>query len=73
MNTLVLRQPLDRFGSGIGHAARALLAQWRAARELRETRRYVAEMDDRMLADIGVSRAQALFDLDNARPPAPWL
>jgi len=39
-----------------------LVEAWR----LRETRRYIEQMDDRMLADIGVSRAQALFEIDRA-------
>jgi uncharacterized protein YjiS (DUF1127 family) len=32
------------------------------------TRRYLAEMDDRMLKDIGVSRGDALFEANRA----PW-
>jgi uncharacterized protein YjiS (DUF1127 family) len=28
----------------------------------RTTRRYLTEMDDRMLADLGISRAQAAFE-----------
>ena len=35
-------------------------------------RRYLLEMDEQALADIGVSRAQALFELDRGEPqPAP--
>lgn len=33
-----------------------------------ETRRDLAEMDDRMLRDIGISRAEALHEADRA----PW-
>lgn len=41
--------------------------QWLVqAKRLRDTRRQLAEMDDRMLADIGVSRAAAQFEA--ARP-----
>ena len=42
----------------------SLAAMWRAA----TTRRMLAEMDDRMLADIGISRAQAAFEADRL----PW-
>ena len=41
-----------------------LAAMWRAI----TTRRMLAEMDDRMLADIGISRAQAAFEADRL----PW-
>jgi uncharacterized protein YjiS (DUF1127 family) len=36
----------------------------RVARALRNrtTRHYLTEMDDRMLADLGISRAQAAFE-----------
>ena len=64
MNTLSLTLPVGRFGAGLGHAARALLAGWQRARQVRETRRYLMEMDDHALQDIGVSRAQALFELE---------
>lgn len=40
---------------------------WRQARLRRQTRRYVLTMDERTLSDIGVSRAQALFEIDNDR------
>ncbi|MDA8250105.1 MAG: DUF1127 domain-containing protein [Rhodospirillales bacterium] len=47
---------------------RALLsawaARWQQARRLRQARRYILEMDEHMLSDIGVSRAQALFEID---------
>ena len=42
----------------------SLAAMWRAM----TTRRMLAEMDDRMLADIGISRAQAAFEADRL----PW-
>ncbi|MCO6419952.1 DUF1127 domain-containing protein [Siccirubricoccus sp. KC 17139] len=39
-------------------------AMWRAI----ATRRQLAEMDDRMLRDIGISRADALHEAERA----PW-
>lgn len=66
MSTLSLTLPFDRFGTGLGHAARSLVARWRHARRIAETRRYLSQMDDHMLADLGVSRAQASFELDRA-------
>lgn len=40
----------------------------RRAFEAIETRRYLAEMDRRMLADIGISRSEALEEAARA----PW-
>lgn len=67
MNTLTLGLPLIRFGTGFGRLAAALLARWQHIRRLQETKRYVAQMDDHMLSDIGVSRAQVTFELDRVR------
>jgi uncharacterized protein YjiS (DUF1127 family) len=39
----------------------------------RGLRRYLAEADEYLLADIGVSRAQALFELERDRPPSATL
>jgi uncharacterized protein YjiS (DUF1127 family) len=66
MTTLSLSLPFGHFGSGFGHFAARLAARWRHAQRLRETRRYLTQMDERMLQDIGVSRAQAVFELDRA-------
>jgi uncharacterized protein YjiS (DUF1127 family) len=66
MTTLSLTQPFTRVGHGFGHVARALLAQWRYAAKLRETQRYLSQMDDHMLSDLGVSRAQVAFELERA-------
>ncbi len=42
---------------------RKRLSDWIArAQRNRKTRRYLTEMDDRMLADLGISRAQAAFE-----------
>ncbi len=62
----VLRQANGRPRSGLRNMVAALRERWVRARRLRETRRYVLGMDQHMLADIGVSRAQALFELDRA-------
>jgi uncharacterized protein YjiS (DUF1127 family) len=67
MSTLTLTLPLTRFGHGFGRALSALAARAVYLRKLHETRRYVAQMDDHMLSDIGVSRAQVNFELDRAR------
>jgi len=50
----------------------ALMRQaWTALAEMaraRQTRRLLAEMDDRMLADIGIGRGDALMEASRA----PW-
>jgi uncharacterized protein YjiS (DUF1127 family) len=57
--------PLFRIGAGIGAATGAMWV--RAEHELHvawrflTTRRHLLEMDDRMLKDIGISRAQANY------------
>ena len=52
--------------------ARAVLRQaWTGLTEMaraRQTRRMLAEMDDRMLADIGIGRGDALMEAARA----PW-
>ena len=63
--------PLSSAAQGMS-AARAKRGGWLAwlARCLRtiETRRHLAEMDDRMLKDIGVTRLDALTESHRA----PW-
>ncbi len=65
-NTLSLGLPFARVGAGLGHSAATLLAHWRNVRKLRETQHQLARLDDRMLSDIGVSRAQAEFEIVRA-------
>ncbi len=49
-----------RFGARVGAGFGQMLASaWRVI----STRQALAEMDDRMLKDLGVSRAQAQFEL----------
>jgi uncharacterized protein YjiS (DUF1127 family) len=67
MNTIALSRPAAHGSLGLGRAAASLWARWQHARRLHETRRYLEQMDDRMLQDIGVSRAQALFEI-GSRP-----
>lgn len=60
----------DRLG---GRPARPSLAQRALARlaemrRARQTRRLLAEMDDRLLADIGIGRGEALTEASRA----PW-
>jgi uncharacterized protein YjiS (DUF1127 family) len=66
MSTLTLSFFPARFGHGFGRLASAFVARLQYLRRLQETRRYVAQMDEHMLADIGVSRAQVNFELDRA-------
>jgi uncharacterized protein YjiS (DUF1127 family) len=67
MSTLTLSLPFARFGTGLGHAVQTLRARFEHARKLRQTRRYLEQMDDHMLSDLGVSRAQASFELERSR------
>jgi uncharacterized protein YjiS (DUF1127 family) len=57
--------PLFRIGTGIGAAAGAVWAcarhEFAIAWRFLTTRRHLLEMDDRMLKDIGISRAQANY------------
>ena len=51
------QMPAIRFPSRLGEMVRAIV-----------TRRQLREMDDRMLADIGITRTDALAEADRA----PW-
>ncbi len=66
MNTLALGLPFTQIGIGLTHTANALLARVERARKFRQTQRYLAQLDDRMLSDIGVSRAQIEFEIERA-------
>ncbi len=52
-------------GSALLHQAWTALTQMARARQ---TRRLLAEMDDRMLADIGIGRGDAMMEASRA----PW-
>lgn len=54
----------SRSNGGFRGVLSAVGAMWRAA----ETRRQLAQLDARMLADIGLGRAEALAEADRA----PW-
>jgi uncharacterized protein YjiS (DUF1127 family) len=58
--------------TGIRRAIRAVLGSvWPTLRHwyrVASTRRGLVEMDDRMLSDLGISRAQAEFELSRM----PW-
>ncbi len=69
MTSMLMTLPRLRNGEGLGRLLSALVALWRQGRRLRAARRYVMEMDSHMLADIGVSRAQAMFEIDQALHP----
>jgi uncharacterized protein YjiS (DUF1127 family) len=61
---------VSRSGTGLGVGIKTKLAGfWRATRKAARalsTRQSLAEMDDRMLADLGISRAQAQFELSRS-------
>ncbi|WP_198370767.1 DUF1127 domain-containing protein [Roseomonas rosulenta] len=61
----ILASPAVQADTGRGSA---WLARLRRSLQAIESRRYLAEMDRRMLADIGLSRSEAL---EEARR-APW-
>jgi len=61
--------------SAIGRAVASLYRQWRESRDLRRSIAYLDGLDDRLLADIGLSHASLEMDLRNptrvaARAPA---
>jgi uncharacterized protein YjiS (DUF1127 family) len=62
--TISMHRPHEKWG--LGGVLSMLAARWNRVAMLRRARRQVAEMDDHMLADIGVSRAQAIFEIDRA-------
>jgi len=64
MSGVVLTFPRLRRPAAWRLAMAALAARWVQARRRREARRYIAQMDEHMLSDIGISRAQALFEID---------
>jgi len=66
MNTISLSLPFAQIGTGLTQAASGLLASFKEMRKARQTQRYLAQMDDHMLSDIGVSRAQVAFEVERA-------
>lgn len=57
--------------AGVTSPTQLLRQAWTALAEMRRarrTRRLLAEMDDRMLADIGIGRGDALMEASRA----PW-
>ena len=59
MTAQQITAPLARLWQGFGHAL-----------QLRAMRRELAQLDDRMLQDLGISRAQAAFESEGSR--AGW-
>ena len=71
MQTIKLRtsaRPTTSFGSTVQTGFATAWKTLRTWARILHTRGALAEMDDRMLADLGISRAQADFQLSNA----PW-
>jgi uncharacterized protein YjiS (DUF1127 family) len=67
--TMLYRQTRARGGSGfVAKAGRGFWQTLRVWFRNAQTRRGLAEMDDRMLKDLGISRAQADFELSRL----PW-
>jgi uncharacterized protein YjiS (DUF1127 family) len=64
MSSTVVAWPRRRSRGGFRRALAAAWARWMEARQRRETMRYLAQMDDHMLSDLGVSRAQLFFEMD---------
>ncbi|MCW3473161.1 DUF1127 domain-containing protein [Limobrevibacterium gyesilva] len=64
--------PHARIAGGVAEGVRGALERgWAMLRiwiRVLSTRRDLAEMDDRMLSDLGISRAQADFELSQT----PW-
>ncbi|HET9019261.1 MAG TPA: DUF1127 domain-containing protein [Acetobacteraceae bacterium] len=67
MTGIGLALPALRQRGGLRHVLARLVEGWQHRRRLRQTRRYILEMDEHMLSDIGISRAQALFEIDRER------
>jgi len=71
MQTIKLRtgaRPTTSLGSTVRTGFAMVWKTLRTWARILHTRSALAEMDDRMLADLGISRAQADFQLSNA----PW-
>jgi uncharacterized protein YjiS (DUF1127 family) len=72
MQSINLSTPLARSGGGFSGTARSAVASvWNTLREwgrILSTRNELGLMDDRMLADLGISCAQADFQLSKR----PW-
>ena len=66
MTSIGLALPVFGRRIGVRRMVARLAGRWQQARQLRAARRYLMEMDDHTLADIGASRAQALFQIDQA-------
>ncbi len=62
MTTTTLRSPATVAARRGGLFAGGLFAWLRGVAARHESRQALARMDDRLLADIGVSRAQALYE-----------
>ncbi len=72
MSAPIALAPMQRIAARAGHLSTALrqaLGRFEQAVEVMASRRDLAAMDDRMLQDLGISRAQAEFEATRA----PWL
>ncbi|MDJ0387877.1 DUF1127 domain-containing protein [Roseomonas sp. E05] len=62
------RSPAARLTSGHGSRLEGWAASLRHALRVMETRRELARLDERLLCDIGMTRAEALTEAQRA----PW-
>ena len=62
ISTLSPRSTLLTLRVRVGEGVQSLRRAWRLAHRDAASRRNLRVMDDRMLSDIGVSRAQAKFE-----------
>jgi uncharacterized protein YjiS (DUF1127 family) len=61
MNATQLATPFARLWQGVGHA----MQTW-------ATRQSLCQLDDRMLKDLGISRAQAEFEASRSSWQGAW-
>ena len=61
MSALQMAAPFARVWHGIAH----VMQSWAARQDL-------CQLDDRMLKDLGISRAQAEFEASRSMWQAPW-
>jgi uncharacterized protein YjiS (DUF1127 family) len=57
--------------AALGRLAEGVAGRWRRWRRARETRTILLGLDDRMLADIGLTRAEAAWMAEEAAGRAP--
>ncbi|WP_417307416.1 DUF1127 domain-containing protein [Devosia sp.] len=64
MSVLALTGPSERIGSGLIQRARARFDDWLRSRQRRKAISDISQLDDHVLRDIGISRADIQDALD---------